>query len=200
MLMSNQPVAEEHAADTLLLPPWRISNERYLEMIDEGVFERGGEKVELIRGMIVPMSPAGAQHHHVLAQLTRSLSPWWERGEIWVQGTMVAGSGHVYDPDLMLLKSRAGGYRKRLPRPEDVELVVEVSGSSLARDRQVKMPAYAAAGIAEYWIADLEHETLIVHRDPADDAYGRIETFRGEQSVTPLCLPDLRVAVGDLYA
>ncbi|NBC11687.1 MAG: hypothetical protein GVY24_08175 [Planctomycetes bacterium] len=67
MILPNQPAAEP----TLMLPPWRISNERYLDMVEAGVFERGGEKVELIRGMIVPMSPAGPDHHGVLLRLNR---------------------------------------------------------------------------------------------------------------------------------
>ncbi len=198
MILPNQPAAA--AEPTLLLPPWRISNERYLEMVDDGVFERGGEKVELIRGMIVPMSPAGADHHGVLLRLNRLFSAHADRWSVMVQGTLLVAGGMVFDPDVMLLRPRDDDYMKDLPRPEDVALVVEVSGSSLARDRQVKLPAYAAAGIAEYWIADLEHQTLIVHRDPADDAYGRIETFRGEQSVTPLCLPELRLVTDELYA
>ncbi|NBC11686.1 MAG: hypothetical protein GVY24_08170 [Planctomycetes bacterium] len=117
-----------------------------------------------------------------------------------VQGTLALSGGMVFDPDMLLLRPRDDDYMNDLPRPEDVALVIELGGSSLARDRQVKMPAYAAAGIAEYWIADLEHESLIVHHEPGDDAYGRIETFRGEQTVTPRCLPELNLAVGKLYA
>ena len=74
-------------------------------------------------------------------------------------------------------------------------LVVEASESSLARDQKVKLPVYASAGIPEYWIADLEHETLIIHRDPQPGGYRLVETRSGDEVVSPLAAPDFSFLV-----
>jgi Uma2 family endonuclease len=187
-------ISQTTVESTDVLTPWRFSNDTYLKMIQCGVLN-SEDHVELIRGMVVDMSPSGSRHSHFLARLNRLLLPTWEQCEVWIQGTLIVSEGEIYDPDLMLLRSKPSGYKDLLPRPADVLLVVEAADSSLRRDQQVKLPVYASALIPEYWIADLVHETLLVHRDPQPGGYRQIQTLRGDDVVSPLAAADFSIAV-----
>jgi Uma2 family endonuclease len=169
-----------------------------LELVESGVLNPQ-DRVELIGGIIVDMSPQGSRHNHVLFNLNQILSPIWSRAIIAVQATLVVADGEVYDPDLMLLRRKASGYKNQLPVAPDVLLLVEAAESSLRRDQHIKMPVYAAADIPEYWIADLDEEVLIVHRNPAVKTYASIETRRGDDIVSPSTAPELSFAVRQLF-
>jgi Uma2 family endonuclease len=181
-----------------IVPLHRFSTADYLEMIDKGVLG-SKDRVELIGGMIVEMSPAGIPHNHCLICLVRLFAPLLSKFELAIQGTLTVSEGQVYDPDFMLLGRGEDGYTTRLPQSSDVVLVIEAAESSLRRDQQIKMPVYAAAGIPEYWIADLDRETLIVHRDPAAESYASIENRRGDDVVSPSAAPELAFAVRQMF-
>ena len=184
---------------TIVLPVSPLSNEKYLRMIDGGIL--GPEdKVELIGGAITNMAPAGPEHGGSIIHFPRLFAPVLDRFEIGVQVTLVLAEGHVYDPDFMLLRRKSEGYRRKLPRAEDVRLVIESASSSLDRDRHVKLPVYAAAGIEEYWIADVEAMTLTVFRQPEGARYAIEATYAGDQTVSPLACPDLTIRAGDIFA
>jgi Uma2 family endonuclease len=123
----------------------------------------------------------------------------WDRAIITIQATVVLSDGAVFDPDFLLLRPRDGGYKSSHPNAGDILLAVDAADSSLARDRKVKMPIYATAGIPEYWIADLDHETLIIHRDPQPGDYRQIETRSGDEMVSPLAAPDFSFAVRQAF-
>lgn len=182
------------------LSPWRISTERYLEMAGEGVFE--GDRVELINGMIIDMSPAGTKHAAVVNRISKLFTRMCGELEPWTQSTMVIAKGQVYEPDFALLKPRSASdpYTNRHPGPDDVALLIEVCGSSLAKDREVKLPVYAAAGIAEVWLVDIESDTVQVCREPKDQGYGSMQTVGAGQEFTAVCLPGQAVGVDALFA
>jgi Uma2 family endonuclease len=181
-----------------LLPLWQFSTARYLEMIEKGVLGPR-DRVELIGGVIVDMSPAGSRHNHFLGQLNRLFAPIVDKFEVWIQGTMVVAEGQVYDPDFLLLRRKPGGFKEELPKGRDALLVVEAAESSLRRDQQIKLPVYAAAGIAEYWIADLEKEVILIHRDPVGDSYRSVEPRQGDEIISPLAAPELSFAVREAF-
>jgi Uma2 family endonuclease len=131
--------------------------------------------------------------------LVRLFAPLLNNFEIAVQGTLTVSEGQVYDPGLMLLRRHEDGYKTRLPEARDVALIIEAAESSLRRDQQIKMPVYAAAGISEYWIADLDREAVIVHRDPAAGTYRSIENRRGDDVVSPSAAPELSYAVRQMF-
>jgi Uma2 family endonuclease len=180
------------------LPLWQFSTARYLEMIEKGVLGPK-DRVELIGGVIVDMSPAGSRHNHFLGQLNRLFVPIFDKFEVWIQGTMIVAEGQVYDPDFLLLRRKPGGYKDRLPESRDVLLVVEAAESSLRRDQQIKLPVYAAAGVAEYWIADLDQERILVHREPLGNSYQLVEIRRGDEIISPSAAPDLAFATRQAF-
>jgi Uma2 family endonuclease len=177
-----------------IAPLHRFSTADYLDMIEKGVLGPS-DHVELIGGLIVNMSPAGSRHNHFLATINQLFSPLWNKGEVWIQGTLTVAPGEVYDPDFMLLRPKPGRYKNQLPDASDVLLVIEAAESSLRRDQQIKLPVYAAGGIAEYWLADLEQETLIIHREPHAGGYRLVETRRGDDVVSPLAAAEFSFAV-----
>jgi Uma2 family endonuclease len=186
-------------ADVIAIAPLhRFSTAEYLDMIEKGVLGPD-DHVELIGGVIVTMSPQGSRHNHFLMNLNRILSPLFQRFDIWIQGTLVVADRQVFDPDLTLLRRKPGGYKYKLPEPPDVLLIVEAAESSLPRDQKVKRPVYAASGIPEYWIADLEREVLIIHREPEGGSYNSVETRQGDDIVSPLAAPELSFAVRQAF-
>ncbi|HEY4231938.1 MAG TPA: Uma2 family endonuclease [Lacipirellulaceae bacterium] len=189
---------ETAAAFPEFLPLRRFSTFDYLQMIEAGVLGRR-DRLELIGGMIVEMSPAGIPNNHILIRIIELFGPLLGRFQFIVQGTLTVADGQVFDPDFTLLRRREDGYKTKLPGAADVLLVIEAAESSLRRDQQIKLPVYANAGIAEYWIADLDRETLIVHRDPDGNKYRGTKSFSGDDLVSPLACPEFSFAVRKLF-
>jgi Uma2 family endonuclease len=190
-------VSSNTSATADFLPLWRVSTSKYLQMVNAGVMEPK-DRVELIEGVIVEMSPQGSRHNNCLLLLNRLLAPLTERFIVGVQATIAISDGSVFDPDVALLRPN-DEYKQRHPRAEDILLIIEAAESSLKRDQQVKLPIYAKARIQEYWIADLEDEALLVYRDPLPSGYGQIQTLRGDEQISPLAAPDFSIAVRKLF-
>lgn len=183
----------------ITLPVAPLSTEQYLRMIDAGVFD-SSDKVELIGGFITPMAPVGPEHNGSLFELTKFFAPVAERFVIAVQATVAVSEGQVLEPDFALLTPRADKYMTALPRAADVLLVIESAASSIKSDRHVKLPIYAAAGIPEYWIVDLNDKTLEIHREPVGDGYAHRLKLTGNDVASPLACPEVTLRVGSLFA
>jgi Uma2 family endonuclease len=186
-------------ASSIELPLRQFDADEYMAMVGAGVFEER-RRVELIGGFVVDMAPSGPDHNYVIMRFPRLFATLMTDFEVWVQGTLSVDRRNVFDPDFMLLRPRAQSYKEALPTPADAALVVEVAGSSLRRDAGVKLPIYARHGIADYWIADLEREVLIVHCNPSGDAYLDVQTFSGDAVISPLASPAFAVKVSELFA
>ena len=186
--------------DLEAMPHWRCSSERYLELINSGTLGPS-DKVELINGIITAMSPAGPEHDYTIVQLTELLMPVIPKYHLKIQGTINLGEGQIFDPDLVVYKRREGDtYRHHHPGPDDILLIIEAAASSMKRDAQVKMPIYARAGIPEYWIADIENQSLIVHRDPQEAEYASIQTFQGDAVVQATAVQGLSLTPAAIFA
>jgi Uma2 family endonuclease len=154
------------------------------------------ERVELINGDILVVSPPGPRHG---AAVDRTADEFRERlrgkALIRVQGTVVLDVHAAPLPDIALLKPRNDYYADKNPGPADIFLIVEVSTSSLDFDTTVKLALYAIVGIPEYWIADLENDRLLVYSDPVGDGYQSMRALGRGDSVAPTLLPDCRIPV-----
>jgi Uma2 family endonuclease len=80
----------------------------------------------------------------------------------------------------------------------DILLVIEVADASLAADQRVKMPMYARAGLPEAWIIDLQHDLVLVHRDPGPDGYRLVTTARRGERLAPLAFPNRELTIDEL--
>jgi Uma2 family endonuclease len=180
------------------LPLRQFDADEYSAMAVAGVFD-SRRRVELVGGYVVEMSPAGPRHNYLTMRFPRVFAPLLVQFELSIQGTLRVDRKHVLDPDLMLVRPREDKYRDTLPTPSDVALILEVSDSSIRRDADVKMPIYAAAEIPEYWIANLEREALIVHRQPRNGVYEEVREYTGDCTVSPIAAPEFSIRVANLF-
>jgi Uma2 family endonuclease len=139
------------------------------------------------------MTPIGWRHMWCVRQLIRLLASFAEtssgvRYELDAQNPITLGQHGEPQPDLVLLLDPPVG---RLPGPGEVALVVEVADTSLGFDRDVKLPRYAEAGIAEAWLVDLSSETVEVHSGPGPGGYRRITRYTPGERVESATVPDL---------
>lgn len=183
----------------ITLPVAPLSTEQYLRMIDAGVFD-SSDKVELIGGFITPMAPVGPEHNGSLFELTKLFAPVAEKFVIALQAIVAVSEGQVLEPDFAFMAPRADKYMTALPRAADVLLVIESAASSIQSDRHVKLPIYAAAGIPEYWIVDLNEKTLEVHPEPIGEGYAHQQTLAGDDVASPLTCPGITLRVANLFA
>jgi Uma2 family endonuclease len=176
----------------------RFSVQEYYRMAETGVLHPDA-RVELLDGQITDMSPIGPFHGGVTNFLNQVFAACAKkRWVISVQNPVRLDDHSEPEPDLMLLKPSADFYRNRHPQPEDVFLLVEIADTSLARDQEEKLPAYARAGIPEVWIVDLNEQTIEVYRQPHFTGYGGKTILRGGDQASPQSFPDATVDVAEL--
>jgi Uma2 family endonuclease len=159
------------------------------------------ERSELIGGEVILMTPIGVQHARAVTLLTRWLVLGvGERARVSVQNPLRLDEYSEPQPDLVLFREHAGLYAHSSPAAEDVLLVIEVSDSSYAHDRQVKLPLFARRGVPEAWIWNLGAARLEVYRDAnaASGIYRQTLTLQAGDRVAPLAFPDVQLAVASI--
>lgn len=160
----------------------RFTIREYQKMGESGILGED-DRIELIAGEIVEMSPIGSQHAGHVARVQDAVSRAVARQAIvWVQNPVDLDDYSEPEPDLTLLRPRDDFYASQHPRPADVLLVIEVSDSSARYDREVKLPLYAHAGIPEVWILDLAvADHIDMYRQPTANGYrGALRAERGD--------------------
>lgn len=165
--------------------------EQFMQMAELGFFEN--QHVELIRGEIFVMPPAGPKHAAFIRLLTRRcIERFQQRASVSPQCPVVINreNNDYLEPDVALLHFEANEYADRDVTPQDVHLAIEVSDSTLRYDRLTKTVLYAEYGIPEVWIINVKRNELEVYRKPSIDGYGSKETFSVNQEVAPLEFPD----------
>jgi Uma2 family endonuclease len=164
-------------------------------MADVGILSPQ-DRVELIRGEIINMTPIGSRHGAVVDRTAQTITR--QMGDaviVRAQGTVVLDRFSAPQPDIAVLRKKDDFYAGKNPGPADILLIVEVAESSLEYDRTVKAALYAIAGIPEYWIADLQSGRLICHLNPAQDVYRVAREFHPGDQVTPQLLPELVIPI-----
>ncbi len=154
------------------------------------------DRVELIEGAIVELSPIRDPHVRAINHLTEFLVVRLAGGDVTVsiQNPIRLSNDTEPQPDLAVLRGRDRG----LAEAADVLLVIEVADTSQEYDRKVKLPLYAAAGIPEAWLIDLAAERIERHTDPGKGFYRlTVLALRGA-SLTSVALPGLTIAVDDV--
>ncbi|AFY72148.1 protein of unknown function DUF820 (plasmid) [Thalassoporum mexicanum PCC 7367] len=169
--------------------------DEYYRIYQAGVIS-DHDRVELIAGEIVYMSPVGTKHATCVDRLNHILmSQLIDRIQLRVQSSIQLPPNSQPQPDLALLKRKADFYISAHPTPADIYLLIEVADSSLAFDRNVKMPMYAAAGILEVWLVDIEAQCIEVYWLATGDRYGSSQIYRAGESISLQAFPDVQVPV-----
>ena len=185
------------------VPPierYRLTSAIFHEMVDKGILNED-DRLELIEGELVTMSPIGPEHMGVVNQIAQILIRQLEqRAIVSIQGPIALDEFSEPQPDLALLVQRDDFYKHSLPRPADVALVIEVADSSLAYDRTIKMPLYARAGVPEAWIVNLIDRWIEVYRGPSTAGYTTLLKILSGKSIAPQAFDDVVVVVDDLLS
>jgi len=168
----------------------RLTVSDFHRMGEAGIFA-AGDRVELIDGEVIDMSPIGALHAAIVALLTAFLCRSVGSGVIvWCQNPLRLDEASEPEPDIALLRPRADGYMSAHPGPEDVLVVIEVADTSLAYDLGVKVPLYARHGIPEAWVIDAATRQTRVFREPSAEGYRRELLVGPEETLASAVLTD----------
>jgi Uma2 family endonuclease len=167
-------------------------------MIDAGILTED-DRVELIRGEIVPKMAIGDAHSACVDRLNFRLSQGIVgQASVRIQNPVILSDSEP-EPDVSLARFRPDFYQTGRPRPADVLLLIEVADSTFADDRDVKSPLYAENGIPEYWIVNLNDDTVHVFRDPKPNgAWGSTQQLTRGGTLTIATLPGVSLAVNDV--
>ena len=177
-----------------------FTRKEYHRMGDAGIL-KPTERVELIRGEIVEMSPIGPRHVAFVNNLTQLLVLRLDgRAIVSVQNPVALDDDTEPEPDLAVLRRRAVPYKESEPATDDVLLLIEVADNSLAYDRSTKLQLYAQAGIAEYWVVDCTAEVVEVYRGPGPDGYREVIRLRGVAALGPLAFPHVELTPAEIFA
>ena len=161
----------------------QFSVDQYSRMAEAGILAPG-DRVELIEGEIVDMSPMGSLHAACVDRLTqRFVLAFVKAVVVRVQSPVRLSDFSEPEPDFSILKPREDFYCGGHPGPEDVLALVEVADSTIAFDRQVKVPLYGRSGIREVWIVDLNGGAVEVYREPQVEGYGDVTIFQAGDTV-----------------
>jgi len=168
------------------LEKWHFNVDQYYRLAEVGVL-KPDDRVELIEGEIIRMSPIGSPHAACVAKFIKVFTAIPNlNATLWIQNPVRLNEFSEPVPDVALLKPREDFYAERHPRPNDVLLIIEVSDTTLLADRNVKMPLYARAGIPEAWLVNLPRKMIEVYFDLADGRYRKCLKFkRGETFASP---------------
>jgi Uma2 family endonuclease len=178
----------------------RFTRAEYYRMAEVGIL-REHDRVELIKGEIVEMSPIGRRHKAFVGNLaTLLIVRLADHATVWVQSSIVLAEDTEPQPDLAVLRRGAVPYKERDAWAEDALLVIEVADSSLAYDRSTKLRLYAEAGIPEYWVVDCTAEAVEVHRGPGPDGYREISRVAGAVTLTLHAFPDVELMTTEIFA
>jgi len=184
---------------TPVLNPVKFTVEQYHLMYEAGIF--GDEdRYELINGEIITMSPIGRKHgayvNRLVAAFTQKLG---DRIVLSVQNSILLADRSQPQPDLAILKYRDDFYEEALPIPADILLIIEVADSSLEYDRDVKAPLYAAAGIPEMWLFDVNTKIITSFTQPSELGYKQIYRYTQGDRLSILAFNDVLFEWQELF-
>jgi Uma2 family endonuclease len=168
---------------------------------DMGMFE--GRRAKLIHGQLIEEGPMDAPHAMAVEKTDAELRTAFGRGWRYrVQLPLVLGQDTDPMPDIAVIRGAPGA----VVHPTAAELVVEIADSSLDYDTTTKAELYSAAGIAGYWVLDVDGRRLLVFRDPVPlpaglgaTAFRTRLTLTDADTVSPLAAPTAAIRVADLF-
>ena len=164
-------------------------------MIETGLLVN--RRVELLNGLVLKMAPEGPEHADLSTDADELFAAQAQgRYRVRVAKLItITATGSEPEPDIALVRRQA--YRQGHPTPADVFLIIEFAQSSLTKDTEEKRQVYAAAGILDYWVVNLQDAELLVYRQPETEDYQSLERLQNGQ-ISPLAFPDVEMLVTDL--
>lgn len=190
-LLQSMPMVDPRQLEPEVIRPLR--RVEFDRMVEAQLFEED-ERIELLRGVLVAMTRQGADHADCVALLTELLILALPRSaQVRCQLPFAAGEYSQPLPDVAVYprSARTGSH------PHEAVLIIEVSDSSLRKDRGIKAEIYAEAAVPEYWIVDLVHIAVEVRTAPRDGHYTRTVTYGRGDRIALVAFPDVVMATDD---
>jgi Uma2 family endonuclease len=182
----------QNLAPEQLRPIKRVEYER---MVAHGLFV--DERIELLDGFLIVMTPIGPPHCDTVDRLNRIFVIALDgRAHVRTQGSFAASDDSEPEPDLAVYP--VGNYRRE--HPSRALLIIEVADSSLAIDRHIKAPLYARAGVPEYWIVDVAGNAVEIYSSPRDGRYQSTVRRGPGDRIAPAAFPDVEILLAELFS
>ena len=192
--MTAATLIDPETSTSLELMRW--TREQFETAAGKGAFDEN-PRVELLDGYILAM-PVQSPRHAVAVDQTRDALAAIFHDEFCVRAHSPFGLDDFSapEPDVAVVPGQRPDYT--IEHPTLAVLLVEVSDTTLAKDRGRKLRAYARNGVPEYWIVNLQESQIEAYRDPQGETYGSCLVFRRGQTIATLAKPDSPIAVADL--
>jgi Uma2 family endonuclease len=168
------------------------------QLVAAGVID-DDDRVELIEGDLIDMSPINEPHAQTVDTLNELLMPAVRRdARVRVQNPVRLSDLTMVEPDIAIVRRQQ--YRTSHPRPDDVLLLIEVADTTLSFDLTTKASLYARAGVPELWVADANARIVHRHRQPEESTYRLVEQLGLGDTITIDALPNVSLNVSDIFA
>lgn len=169
----------------------------YHQMAEAGILTEQ-DRVELIRGEIVQMSPIGRRHAACVARITQLFNQrLGNMAIVWPQNPITLQDNSEPQPDITLLTPRPDFYESGHPQASDIFFLVEVADATVQSDREEKLPLYAENGITEVWLVNLNEQYVEVYRNPTADRYQAGEKYERGQTLAIQTFPKISFSVNE---
>jgi Uma2 family endonuclease len=157
------------------------------------------EKVELINGQIITISPQRSFHAAAIRRADRLFSKLFKENVIvQKQLPIIVNDFSQPEPDIAIVKYDPLDYDDRHPDATEVYLIIEIADTTLKTDLEVKRQLYASANIPEYWVLDLKQRQLHVYREPNHQDYQTSIILTEEQAIAPLHFPNTKIKISEM--
>jgi Uma2 family endonuclease len=181
---------------SITIAKWTV--EQYHKLVNAGVLI--DRRVELLAGDIIEMSPEGMFHAVYCGDAVDYLKQLLgNRAKVREAHPITLPNDSEPEPDIAVVKTSPTRYLDHHPYPTDVFWLVEYADSTLTKDLNIKPQIYAAAGIREYWIVNLQSLELIVFRGMSTTGY-ETETRLSTGHISPLSFPEIEIEVKRLFS
>jgi len=183
----------------LQLVRYQFTVKQFHQMAESGILSEN-DRLELIRGEMIDMSPIGRRHAGCVNRLVNLLIQLLGKQIVLApQNPVELDETSEPQPDIALLKPRPDFYRNSHPQPEDIFLLIEVADTTIKYDREVKIPLYAEANIPEVWLIDVNQEVIEVYRNPIQGVYQDVQKLVKNQVLSILAFPNVHINVSEIF-
>jgi Uma2 family endonuclease len=177
---------------------YQFTVEEFYQMYESGIFAEN-DRVELVEGEIIHMTPIGTWHAAVVDRLTQLfIERFSAYAIVRIQGAVLLSRKSAPLPDVVVMKRKEDFYASGHPQPEDVFLIVEVSDTTICYDRSIKVTLYARSGISEVWIVNLQEDWIEAYRKPLFSDYQEKIVYKRGQRIAPEFYGDTIFLVDDI--
>ena len=184
---------------TLQLEHKLFTRQDYHRMAEAGVFA-DDDKVELLNGNIITMSPIGSKHLATVNRFVRIFQKSLSDDYILsIQNPVGINDISEPEPDVAILNYKKDFYENGKPTPKDVPLIIEVSDTTLEKDLNIKLPLCSKVGIHESWIVDLNSFRISVFTEPSANGYLSTRHCYEGDKINVSSVPDLTIPVSDVF-